>query len=266
MLYTTNRAVSTAAERYLLVYMIGVLVVVSALIIIFFIVFQKRKNKLLRDKLRQQRRFEQELNNTRLEIQEQTLKSIGQELHDNIGQLLAVANMQMSIIGPTIGEIAKDSFNETKGLVKQSLGEVRALSRSLNQDVIKYRGFEPSLRAEVERLNRNKVLEAHLDLIGTSSVLENDKHSIILFRIIQEFLSNTVKYSKADNVRIALEYTNEELIVIAKDNGVGFDPVTTIKGSGLLNMESRAELIKAKYKLESGNGDGTTLYLEYPLN
>ena len=66
--------VSTSAERYLLIYMIGVLIVVCSLVIIFFIVFQKRKNKLLLDKLEQQKFFDEEISRTQSEIQEQTLK------------------------------------------------------------------------------------------------------------------------------------------------------------------------------------------------
>ena len=96
--------VSTESERYLFLYMVAVMIIVTSLIIIFFIVFQKRKNKLLLDKIKQQQAFKEELSNTQIEIQEQTLKNIGQELHDNIGQLLSVANMQLSIMNTQVHE------------------------------------------------------------------------------------------------------------------------------------------------------------------
>ena len=70
-----DKAVSTDAERYLLVYMIMVLITVTALVIIFFVVFQKRKNKLLLDKIKQQQLFDEEITKTQTEIQEQTLKA-----------------------------------------------------------------------------------------------------------------------------------------------------------------------------------------------
>ena len=122
--------VSTAAERYLLIYMIGVLVIVTTLVILFFIVFQKRKNKLLLDRIKQKQAFEVELSNAQTEIQEQTLKNIGWELHDNVGQLLAAASMQMNILKTQIGEDVKENFTEAASTVKQSLKEVRMLSRS----------------------------------------------------------------------------------------------------------------------------------------
>lgn len=82
-----NRLVTTSSERYLLIYMIAVLIVISALVIWFFIVFQKRKNKLLIDKLKLQQTFEEELSETQQEIQEQTINSIGLELREKIDQI-----------------------------------------------------------------------------------------------------------------------------------------------------------------------------------
>ena len=111
--------VSTAAERYLLVYMIGVLLVVCTLVILFFIVFQKRKNKLLLDKIKQQKLFDEEISRTQTEIQEQTLKSIGWELHDNVGQLLSVASMQLSILGTQVSPEIKDRLKKLQILLER---------------------------------------------------------------------------------------------------------------------------------------------------
>ncbi len=106
-----ERAVSTAAERYLLVYMLAVLIIVTTLVIVFFIVFQKRKNKLLLDKIKQQQEFDEEISRTQTEIQEQTLKHIGWELHDNVGQLLAYASMQMNMISAKASSDIKESID-----------------------------------------------------------------------------------------------------------------------------------------------------------
>ena len=65
--------------------------------ILFFIAFQKRKNKLLLQQFKARQQFEKELANSQLEIQEQTFKNIGWELHDNVGQLLSVASMQLNM-------------------------------------------------------------------------------------------------------------------------------------------------------------------------
>lgn len=259
-----DRAVSTAAERYLLVYMLAVLIIISSLIIIFFVIFQKRKNKLLLDKIKQQQAFEEELSNTQIEIQEQTLKNIGQELHDNIGQLLSVANMQLSIMSTQVEETLREQFSETKNVVKESLSEVRALSRTLNSDVIINRGFQQSVESEIERLNKLKIVEATITINGNQEAFVYNKDSIILFRIFQEFISNTIKYASAKHLKIELNYQKDKLIMVVSDDGKGFDLNNIEKGSGLINMESRAQLIQSDFQLNSELDKGTELKLIYP--
>jgi signal transduction histidine kinase len=258
--------VSTAAERYLLVYMIGVLLVVCTLVILFFIIFQKRKNKLLLDKIKQQKIFDEEISRTQTEIQEQTLKSIGWELHDNVGQLLSVASMQLSILGTQVSPEIKDSVRETTNIVRDSLKEVRSLSKSLNNEVVLNIGFQKSISNELDRLKRMKFTSAELIIKGNTAPIANKKHEIIMFRILQEFLSNAVKYSEAKNLKIILDYQNTNLLIQASDDGKGFDVETVAKGAGLLNMKSRAALINAQFNLTSKIGEGVTLTIEYPLN
>ena len=260
-----NQNVTTAAERYLLAYMIGVLVIVTTLVIVFFIVFQKRKNKLLLDKIKQQQEFDEEISRTQTEIQEQTLKHIGWDLHDNVGQLLAYASMQMNMISARVGDDMKDSVNSTADVIKESLKEVRSLSKSLNNDVILNIGFEQSISNELNRLKRMKFDSAELYIEGIKHELPNKKHEIVLFRILQEFFSNSVKYSEAKNLQVKLDYLPIKLVIEASDDGKGFDMQTAEKGSGLINMESRAELINASFKLESSPGNGVKLILEYPF-
>ncbi|XCF05201.1 histidine kinase [Tamlana crocina] len=265
MVQTGERLASTASERYLLVYMIAVLVIVSTLIIVFFVVFLKRKNKLLQEKMEQQRAFEAEIAQAQTETQEQTLKNVGWELHDNVGQLLSFANMQLSILKMQVSDDVKEKFKDTTDALKESLAEVRALSKTLNNDVILNNGFEKSITNELNRLKKMKFESAELKIIGEKRPFPNRKHEIIVFRILQEFLSNSVKYSKAKNIEIILDYQPETLRVTATDNGQGFDINDVEKGSGLINMKSRAALINAQLDLKSKPDEGTALSIMYPL-
>jgi signal transduction histidine kinase len=260
-----QRAVSTSAERYLLVYMIAVLLIVCTLIIMFFIVFTKRKNKLLLDKIKQQQEFDEEISKTQTEIQEQTLKHIGWELHDNVGQLLAYASMQLNMLSTQVADDMKGKVNETSDVIKESLKEVRYLSKSLNNDVILNIGFEKSITNELDRLKRMKFASAKLHIKGETVEFQNKKHEIIIFRILQEFFSNSVKYSEADNLKITLDYQPNQLLIEASDDGKGFDVETVEKGSGLINMKSRSELINATINIASKPNEGVTLTLNYPL-
>ncbi|WP_066220559.1 sensor histidine kinase [Formosa haliotis] len=264
MVQPAEQIVSTAAERYLLVYMTAVLLVVCTLIIIFFITFQKRKNKLLRDKIEQQRIFDEEISRTQIEIQEQTLKHIGQELHDNVGQLLSVAFIQLGMLGKQIDPELEPYVSENKDLVKESLDELRAISKSLNGEVVMHRGFQDSINNEIKRFNKLGRIDAEVIIEGDSSLLENKKDGMILFRIFQEFLSNTLKYSEASHLKTRINYTPNCLMLYAEDDGVGFDINKIEQGSGLINMESRAALINAHFKLKSKPDQGVSLQLKYP--
>ncbi|SHI52848.1 sensor histidine kinase [Algibacter luteus] len=265
MVQTAERLTSTASERYLLVYMILVLIIITSLVIVFFVVFQKRKNKLLQERIKQQQAFEAEIIQAQTEAQEQTLKNIGWELHDNVGQLLSFASMQLSILKMQVSDDVKEKFKDTTDALSNGLKEVRSLSRTLNNDVILNIGFEKSITNELDRLKKMKFTSAELRIIGDKVEFNDRKHEIIIFRILQEFLSNSVKYSEAKNIGITLDYRPEKIIITATDDGKGFDINEIEQGSGLINMKSRAQLIKAILDISSKPGNGVNLTLDYPL-
>ncbi|MGY0392605.1 sensor histidine kinase [Bizionia sp. KMM 8389] len=218
---------------------------------------------MIQDKIKLEQAFQDELSDTQIEIQEQTLKNIGQELHDNIGQLLSVANMQMSIMNMQVDESLREQFTETKNVVKDSLSEVRALSKSLNSDVIANRGFQKSVENEITRINKLQLLHAILEINGDETLFNNSKDSIILFRIIQEFISNTIKYASAASLLVSLDYQEGQLVIQISDDGKGFDVELAEKGSGLINMKNRADLIHADFNLNSELNNGTQLQIIY---
>ena len=178
ILQNGDQIVTSQAERYLLVYMIGVLVIITALIIVFFVVFQRRKNQLLLDKIKQRQKFDDELFKTQQEIQEQTLKHIGRELHDNIGQMLVISTMQMNAVLAAVNNEAKIKVNNAAETLKSTLDEVRALSKSLNCDVIFNLGFDTTLKNEVARLNKSGLINSTLSIIGEKVNFENKKDEI----------------------------------------------------------------------------------------
>ena len=265
MVQETKQIATTEAERYMLVYMISVLLIVTTLVIVFFIVFQKRKNKILLDKLRQQRMFEEELTKTQIEIQEQTLKNVGRELHDNIGQMLAYSNMQINALGAVVKEEIKPKVDAVQSVINDSIEEVRALSKTLNSDVSLSIGLLESLNNEVQRINKLKTITAKISEPEISIEIDNKKHEIFIYRIAQEFLSNSLKYSEAKLISVDLNNSEENLIVEISDDGKGFEKDSVKKGSGLINMQNRAELIGASLKLNSEINKGTYMCLIYPL-
>lgn len=245
-------------------YVVFFVLILVIVFVVFFTTFQRRKNQLLLDNIKQQQQFDEELIKTQQEIQEETLRHVGRELHDNVGQLLVMATMQMNAAAKVVKDDVKSKVDNAAGTLKETLAEVRALSKSLNSDVFFNLGFDVAVKNEIQRLNKTGLIESNLKVTGKKVSFENKKDEIILFRIFQEFSSNTLKYAEAENLNITLNYLNDSLEIRVEDDGNGFEMNSVEKGSGLINMQKRAELIKAKFNLESEPTKGTKLTITYP--
>ncbi len=217
---------------------------------------------MLIEKFEAERKFEKEITSTKIEIQEQTLKNVAWELHDNIGQLLSVVNMQLNMIKGNATDNQIASIDETKEVVNTTIQEVRTLSKTLNNEVIQKNGFFRSLEIELERFNRLKYLEANFIKQGNFQQIASEVE-IILFRILQEFFSNVIRHSRAKRLEVNITGNSDKLILSAKDDGIGFDLNMKTESSGLQNMKNRAALLGAQYNLASQIGNGTELQLIY---
>ena len=263
-IFSTIQEQISTEQIALIAYVAFFVFAIVIVFVIFFMTFQRRKNQLLLDKINQQKTFDAELVKTQQEIQEVTLKHVGRELHDNIGQLLVMSTMQMNAASKVVREEAKSKVDYASEILKETLAEVRALSKSLNSDLLYKLGFDATVNNEIERLNKTGLIKCSLTITGKKMNFENKKDGIILFRILQEFSANVLKYAEAEHLKVTIDYKEREQQIKIEDDGKGFDIAAARKGSGLINMEKRAEMINAEYQLESQLDIGTTLILNYP--
>ncbi|SHI66367.1 sensor histidine kinase [Flavobacterium terrae] len=232
-------------------------------IILLFLIFQKKKNILITRQVEAQKQFEKELVESQIEIREQTLRNISWELHDNIGQLITLAKIQLQKIKD------QDTIELNENLTN-ILNEVRSLSKVTNPDYVSKISLEEAVKLEIDRFNRLNYIEASLSTEGDSFTI-NPKSETIIFRILQEFFSNTIKHSKATKLSVSTNYYTENgknrVVIIAKDNGKGFDITSTNeRGIGLINMKKRGHLINAEVNIESELNIGTSLSINYHQN
>lgn len=227
-------------------------------VILLFVLFQKRKNRLLREQQEAENRFQREIIETQIEIREETLRNISWELHDNIGQLLTLAKIQ---IGQA--EDHCDQVSEAEQTLTKCLSELRVLSKLINPDTFSTLSLMEALKLEMERFNRMQYLETQL-MVSKETFELDTKIEIIIFRILQEFFTNTIKHSKATKLVVHVDYRPEELRIEASDNGIGFDTLAKdFEGIGLSNIKNRAKLIGAHVSLTSVPDEGTKLHLIY---
>jgi len=249
-------------EILLIVYFITTIFILVLFVVVFLVAFLRRKNAFLKERHEAERYYQKELVNSQIEIQEQTLKNIAWELHDNVGQMLSVANMQLNILKQIVPECHHEQIKESQGLVQKSVQEIRSLSKVLNNDVILKNGLVTSLQVELERFKRLGYLDTSLKIVGDVVPIANATE-IILFRILQEFLSNVLKHAKASKLFVCLEYKEYSLEITAVDDGEGFDPSIKTTSSGMETMKSRAALLDASFSIDSEKGKGTKLFLKY---
>jgi len=210
--------------------------------------------------------FRQELLTAQLEIQEQTFHNISEELHDNIAQLASLVKLQLKTIDVHDIEKTKEQLISTVDTTNQLIKEIRALSAGLNGDKILENGLVSAVEKEAERLNKIGVFETKLQLQPGLQFMDTER-SLILFRMIQEILNNAIKHSNCHEINIIMESPMDQgLLIIIKDDGQGFiiNERMLRKGSGLLNLQNRAGIIKAQMNIDSIPENGTTITIRLP--
>lgn len=230
---------------------------------LFISLFFRAKRKSFQEQQEAKLNFQKELNRVSSEIQIETLNNLGRELHDNIGQLLAVTKIHADNVSE---DQTSESSVELSNIIDQVIKEVRHLSRSLNTEGFDELGFEKKLKLEADRINKLKGIEFSLTTKNDISFSLNKNRGIMLFRIIQEFISNTLRHSRADKIGFSIEGDSDEIKITGKDNGVGFNLNESGKslGSGIKNMKNRAKLIGAILQIESVPDKGTKIEITIP--
>ena len=242
-----------------------VLVLLVSFIVVFILFYQKRRNAHVNEMNAAKIKFQQTLLESQLEIKEQTLQHIARELHDNLGQVASLIKINLNTL--QLGDSkAVQKVEDTKELVRELISDLKLLTISLNGDRISQLGIVKSLEIEVERINKTGLFEASLDQQGVIPPIDANT-TIILYRMVQEIVNNAVKHSNAKRIKISLKANENLLILVCRDDGKGLDKAEKIKsgGSGLTNLQNRAELIKAKLFIQSSVEDGTSISIELPL-
>jgi signal transduction histidine kinase len=241
-----------------------VLVLLAIFIISFLFFYQQRHNKHIQEKQHMQSQFQQELLQTQIEIQEQTLKTISQEIHDNIGQILSLAKLNLNTFEDAESANNQTKINSTKNLVSKAINDLRDLSRSLHGDKIAELGLQESIANELKILKNTGQYQTEFKITGEPYKLEPQKE-MLLFRIVQEAMNNAIKHAKAKNIIIEMAYKAELINLIITDDGIGFnttDLKNTLTGIGLKSMQNRAALIGAVFTIKSATGSGTEISIE----
>jgi signal transduction histidine kinase len=221
---------------------------------------------VLEKKLKQERR--ERKNNiikATIEAQEKERSLIGRELHDNVNQVLTTVKLYTEL--SYHGEVPnKDLLKRSVQQINYCIEEIRSLSRRLAVPKLGELGLEDLIRDLVDTVNITKKTSIKFLSYGIKNREFKDELQTTIYRIVQEQLTNVIKYACATSVKVVIAGTNGDIAVQVQDDGIGFDLKEKSKGNGITNMISRAETLAGSLKFETAPGYGCTMTVEFPLN
>ncbi len=242
-----------------------ILSLLVAFIILFIGLYQKRYYKHLREKQTLHQHFNQQLLQSQLEMQEQTFNDISQEIHDNVGQVLSLAKVQVNIMTES-NEMNPEMLNDVKNNIGKAMSDLRDIAKSLNSERIKALTIHTAVFNEAERISKSGIIDVKTNVDGEQKEM-NQQKKLVLFRIVQESMQNIIKHAHATEIIMSFHYGPDMLCTVIKDNGRGFEVQEALQNSnglGLSNIKSRALIAHGNSMIESSPNAGTTITINMP--
>jgi PAS domain S-box-containing protein len=206
----------------------------------------------------QQKLKQQQITEVVLGAQERERYELGQELHDNINQILATSKLYLDVAieekEPRLELLAKSRKN-----ISVAIEEIRKLSKDLITPSLNDLGLTQSIKELIRSIQSVGKMKIRLNISGLDEAELLPEQKINIYRIIQEQLNNILKHAQAGEVVIELNKVKEQVRLRLADDGKGFDPRMRRKGVGISNIISRAELYNGKVEIESAPGKGCQL-------
>src|SRR5690606_13191541 len=234
------------------------LAVIGVFMFLMVIIYQKRKIKAIRAQQQLIAQYEQAVLNAKVEIREETLKYVGQELHDNVGQVLSLIKLYLS---------HPDTQRKTdvRQLIDQAIKDIRLLSHDLNINRVEQYSLSDFIEQELSKVHKVGIVKTSFENKSHCEPL-NIQNRLMISRIFQECINNILKHAEANHIFVKLVAENDSCILSIVDDGIGFETDSLHNGTGLVNIYDRAKLIGGDVEIISSPGHGTKIYLRIPRN
>jgi signal transduction histidine kinase len=204
-----------------------------------------------------------------IEAQEQERTRIGRELHDDIGQRLAMLAIELEQLRqspPNLSEVPS-RMGELQKQASEIAADIQSLSHELHSAKLQYLGIAAAMRGFCHEFGEQQKVEVDFQTHDLPSPVPPDT-SLCFFRVLQEALHNSAKHSGVRHFEVRLWGTSDEIHLTVSDSGIGFDSeaAKASQGLGLISMEERLKLLKGTLSIESQPQRGTTIHARVPLS
>ncbi|MGQ7870302.1 ATP-binding protein [Sunxiuqinia sp. sy24] len=205
--------------------------------------------------------------NAIIQTEEKERKRFAKDLHDGLGPLLSTVKMSVSSLAQLEHDQAsREIVSNTEMVINEAIKSLKEISDNLSPHVLNNFGLLRALRNFTNKINATKAIHIQLTSNITNERFSNNIE-VVLFRVVCELINNTIKHAAAKNIRINLQHTDQEIAIIYKDDGIGFNkeelekqPVTG--GMGLSNIYSRINSLKGELNIESEPQRGTRVNIK----
>lgn len=265
-------------KKNILLYSLSIGFFMCILLFFAFFKWKSEKQKALiaqKEKQIEQQKMEELLQQQELKSihdmirgQEEERKRIARDLHDRLGSMLSVAKVYYKSAEEQIHKnepLDISQYQKANELLDEACQEVRKISYDLSSGVLTKFGLVAAVEDLKVLIEQTKQMNVEFISHGIDDRLENEIE-IGVYRIIQELLSNVLKYSQADNVTIQILRHSEGLNTTVEDDGIGFNPKTKHTGMGLHNIQSRVDSLGGTLAIDSSPGNGTSVNIEIPIS
>ncbi|BBE16826.1 sensor histidine kinase [Aquipluma nitroreducens] len=258
--FTEVKLQQRKTELWLLIFVM--ISITGAAIFLFYRHQQRQKAAANAERIQEQ---EARINAV-FQAQEEERRRIAKELHDGVGQTISAIKMNyQSLSGKAAEKELAPEFEKIGKMLENAGTEVRNISHQMIPKELEQFGLIPAIEGMLNLHLGNSPLKVEFEHSGF--VERIGQHvELVLFRVLQELISNVIKHSQARQVSVQLIKLNTHVVMNVTDDGIGFDAESKEKGGiGLLNMASRIDAIKGHLHFESEQGKGTTVTIRTPI-
>lgn len=231
------------------------------------------ERRLAEDALREKEAHIRSLSSRLLQAQEVERKRIAMELHDELGQALSAMKLQIRIVERRLGEgqeVAKGECEKVLLYIDHVIGDVRRLSLNLSPTILEDLGLTSALHWLVKGFAQNPGVTVTAEIAPIDRLFPEPVR-IVIYRVVQEALTNVARHARASQVSVTIRQIGAEVAFLVEDDGVGFDVSRVLgngppeTGFGLTTMQERVRMIGGQLDLSSRAGKGTRIAFSVPI-
>lgn len=202
-------------------------------------------------------------------IEERERRSIASDLHDTVGQRLALSKIKLGAMREAASSPELiGAIDEIRQNIEQAIRYTRSLTSELSPSVLYELGLEAAVESLAEQFQERHGISFNIDMDKTPRPLDEDVRTF-LFKAVRELLVNIVKHAKARRVDISITRADDRMQILVRDDGVGFESsdlkLHSEKGFGLFNIRERLESIGGLFEIASQPGQGSRASIVAPL-